>query len=257
MPFHEINGVHLYYEDEGQGPPVLLLHGAFNTGRSQFGHLLERFWERGYRVIAPDLRGYGRSRPPQRDYPPEFYARDMADVSALLTALALPPVQVVGISDGGFIGLLLALHHPAQVRSVVAWAANTDWPAEERGLYENLLTSIQSNDLIELMRERHGTTKAESRAMIQDYVQASLDLTAGQWDAGLAGHLAAIGCPVLVGAGGHGDFLPLRHAEAQARQIPQADLWIQPKVGHFWPMTQEGGEVFVGRILNWLVQHGG
>src|SRR5437764_13552401 len=114
MPFQEANGVQLYYEDEGQGTPVLLLHGAFNTARSQFGHLMERFWERGYRVIAPDLRGYGGSRPPQRDYPPHFYERDMQDVSSLVQALGTGPVHVIGISDGGFVGLLLALHHPEQ-----------------------------------------------------------------------------------------------------------------------------------------------
>ena len=255
MPFQETNGVQLYYEDEGQGAPIVLLHGAFNTGRSQFSHVLERLYERGYRVIAPDLRGYGRSRPPQRDYPVDFYRRDMGDVAALLEALNVGPVHVVGISDGGVVGLLLAIEHPALVRSLVAWAANAEWPADERGLYENLLDAAQSGDFVGLMRERHGTNRAEGVAMLQDYVQASLDLTEGKWEPGLAGRLEAIRCPVLVGAGGRGDFLPLGHAERQAREIPRAELWIEPHVGHFWPMTREGGEVFIGRVLNWVVQN--
>lgn len=261
MPFQEINGVHLYYEDEaahaGAGIPVLLLHGAFNTARGQFSLMVERLCERGYRVIAPDLRGYGRSRPPQRDYPPGFYGRDMEDVAALLGALLTRPAHVVGVGDGGVVGLLLAIAYPDRVYSLVCWAANADWPAEERGLYEHLRDAIHSPDLADLMRERHGTTRAEAQAMQLDYVQASLDLTDGKWDAGLAGNLTKIRCPVLLGAGSHTDFLPLGHAGRLTRQISRGELWIQPHVGHFWPMTQEGAEVFVGRVLNWLVQNEG
>ncbi|MGI8588019.1 MAG: alpha/beta fold hydrolase [Chloroflexia bacterium] len=256
MPFQEVNGVQLYYEDEGQGTPVLLLHGAFSTARSQFGHVMGRLAERGYRVLAPDRRGYGRSRPPQIDYPPDFYHRDMDDVARLLRALDAQPAHVVGISDGGVIGLLLGIEHPELVRSIVAWAANAEWPLEERGQYEHLLGAGQSLEFMQQMHERHGMTKAEAQAMLADYVAASLALTDGEWEPGLAGHMSEIPCPVLVGAGGMGDFLPLHHAEQQAREIPRAELWIQPKVGHFWPMTQQGGEVFIGRVLNWLVQNG-
>ena len=63
MPQQEVNGVHLHYEDVGTGSPVLLLHNAFGTGRSVFNGLIEFLAERGHRVIAPDLRGYGHSRP--------------------------------------------------------------------------------------------------------------------------------------------------------------------------------------------------
>jgi pimeloyl-ACP methyl ester carboxylesterase len=255
MPFQEINGVHLYYEDEGQGTPVLLLHGAFNTGRSQFGKMLERLCERGYRVILPDRRGYGRSRPPGRDYPPQFYRRDMEDVAALLEAVGGAPAHVVGISDGGVIGLLLAIAHPELVRSLVVWAANSRWPEEERGLYEQLRDAANSLDFTELMRERHGMNRVEARAMLNGYVDASLAITAGDWEPGLAGHLADIQAPVLAAAGARGDFLPLHHAEQQAREIPHGYLWIEPHVGHFWPMSEEGSEVFIARVLDWLVQH--
>ena len=91
--------------------------------------------------------------------------------------------------------------------------------------------------------------------MLEDYVAASVSLSEGQWEPGLAGTLESIRCPALVATGGNGDFLPLHHAEAQARRIPQAALWIQPHVGHFWPATEEGSEVFIGQVLNWLVQH--
>jgi pimeloyl-ACP methyl ester carboxylesterase len=179
----------------------------------------------------------------------------MEDMAALLAALDAQPAHVVGISDGGVIGLLLAIQHPEAVRSLVCWAANVAWPEDERGLYENLRDATQSPEFMELMRERHGMTRTEARAMLDAYVQASLDLSEGKWEPGLAGHLGEIRCPVLVGAGRRGDFLPLHHAEQQAREIPRAELWLEPHVGHFWPMTQEGGEVCIGRVLNWLVRH--
>jgi len=217
--------------------------------------MLERLCERGYRVILPDRRGYGRSRPPQLDYPADFYRRDMADMAALLAALDATPAHVVGISDGGVIGLLLAIEHQALVRSVVAWAANTDFPPEERGLYEQLRDAGNSLEYFQEMRARHGMTRAEAQAVLEDYVQASLDLTDGKWESGLADRLGQIACPVLAGAGAHGDFLPLRHVQRQAREIPRADLWIEPHVGHFWPMSDKGSEVFIGRVLNWLLLH--
>ena len=136
MPYEEVNGVRLHYEDEGHGSPVLLLHNAFGTGRSVFNGMIEYLAARGHRVLAPDTRGYGGSRPPGRDFPPDYYQRDMEDMAALLAALDLGPVHVAGLSDGAIIGLLLAITHPAQVRSLVTWAANADFPPEERGLYE-------------------------------------------------------------------------------------------------------------------------
>ena len=255
MPFQTINGISVYYEDEGSGQPVVLLHGAFSTGRSQFGKMVERLCERGYRVIMPDIRGYGRSRPPERDYPADFYRRDMADVAALLGALGTGPAAVVGIGDGGFIGLLLAIDHPDLVSSVVAWAANADFPPEERGLYENLRDAGQSLEFLDLMRERHGMNRTEARAMLDNYIAASLATTDGEWDAGLGPRMAQIRCPVLAGGGARSDFLPLRHAQLQAATIPRGELWVEHKVGHYWPMTEEGSEVFIGRVLNWLVQH--
>ena len=59
----------------------------------------------------------------------------------------------------------------------------------------------------------------------------------------------------MIGAGAREDFLPLHHAIDQAQAIPQAELWVQPHVSHFWPMTEDGSEVFIGRVLNWIIKH--
>jgi valacyclovir hydrolase len=72
-------------------------------------------------VIAPDLRGYGASRPPARDFPADFYQRDAADMAALLDMLAPGPAVALGFSDGAESALVLAAERPDLLRGVVAW----------------------------------------------------------------------------------------------------------------------------------------
>jgi pimeloyl-ACP methyl ester carboxylesterase len=254
MPYEEVNGVRLHYEDEGHGSPVLLLHNAFGTGRSVFNGMIEYLAARGHRVLAPDARGYGGSRPPGRDFPADYYQRDMEDMAALLAALDLGPVHVVGLSDGAIIGLLLAITHPAQVRSLVTWAANADFPPEERGLYENLSQAGNSLDFLELMAERHNMGAAEARAMLNDFMERSLAITDGSGDVGLRGRLGQIQAPVLIGFGERGDFLPQRHADILHAEILNSELWLVPRVGHFWPVSPEGRELFASRVLDWITR---
>ena len=255
MPQQEVNGVRLYYEDVGHGSPVLLLHNAFGTGRSVFNGMIEYLAERGHRVLAPDARGYGGSRPPTRDFPPDYYQRDMADVAALLTALDAGPVHIVGLSDGGIVGLLLAIEHPELVRSLVTWAANADFPPEERGLYENLGQAANSLDFLELMAERHGMDYQESRAMLNGFQERALAITDGTGDIGLRGRLHQIQAPVLIGYGEQGDFLPRRHADLLHAEILNSDLWLVPHVGHFWPVSPEGRERFANHVLDWITRN--
>jgi valacyclovir hydrolase len=114
------DGAMIAYHDQGAGPPLLLLHGFTGTARSHLGKVIDDL-ARDHRVIAPDLRGYGASRPPGRDFPPDFYQRDAVDMAALLDRLAPGPVVVLGFSDGGESALVLAATRPDLLRGVVGW----------------------------------------------------------------------------------------------------------------------------------------
>jgi valacyclovir hydrolase len=114
------DGATIAYLDEGTGAPLLLLHGFTGTARSHLGGLIDAL-SADHRVIAPDLRGYGASRPPVRDFPPDFYRRDAADMAALLDAIAPGPVVLLGFSDGAESAILLAATRPDLVRGVVSW----------------------------------------------------------------------------------------------------------------------------------------
>ncbi len=117
MPAIDLSdAVCLHYEEvhPGGNPPVLLIHGLGSAGVDwalQFGPLEEA----GYRVLAPDMRGFGRS-----SAPPEVTVQAMAEDAALfLDRVGAVPAHVVGISMGGAVALQLALDHPEKVRSLV------------------------------------------------------------------------------------------------------------------------------------------
>ena len=101
----------------GSGAPVLLLHGFTGTGRS-WDPLARRLRVAGYRTIAPDLLGHGRSDAPA-DPVRHDVARQAADLATILATLDAVPAVVVGYSLGGRVALRLALDRPHAVRSLV------------------------------------------------------------------------------------------------------------------------------------------
>lgn len=120
MPSFSSDGLTLNYIDEGQGDPVLLVHGfASNLVMNWVGpQWVKTLTKAGYRVIAFDHRGHGES---EKIYEVERYTiRDMAkDALALLDSLGLAKVDVVGFSMGARVGALMAIEHPERVRSLV------------------------------------------------------------------------------------------------------------------------------------------
>ncbi len=109
-----VNGVELYYEIHGEGEPVLMIHGLGSSTRDwdlQVPALASRF-----KVVTYDVRGHARSEKPRQRYSVKLFADDAA---ALIRALNLGPMHVVGISMGGMIAFQLAVDAPELVRSLV------------------------------------------------------------------------------------------------------------------------------------------
>src|SRR5438105_4387712 len=121
MPWFERDLARIHYEEHGEGEPLLLMHGFTDSAREMSG-LIDALAPH-YRVIAPDLQGYGRSEPRPRNYTPSFYHDDAHDMAALLEHLGTGPAHIVGFSDGGEVAILMPIHHPDMARSVVAWGA--------------------------------------------------------------------------------------------------------------------------------------
>lgn len=119
--YARVNGVTLHYVTAGDGPPVLLLHGFPETHRS-WDLQLPCLVRAGFRVIAPDLRGYGESSRPRGGYDLDTLVRDVVELGRTVTT---DPVRWVGHDWGGAITWQIATQHPEAVdRAVVIACAH-------------------------------------------------------------------------------------------------------------------------------------
>ena len=117
--YAEVNGINLYYETHGNGPPLILLHGGLGSGE-MFGPVLPQLAER-HQVITPDLQGHGRTADIDRPIDVRLMA---GDIAALVDHLGLAKPDVVGYSLGGGVALQTAARYPAKVRRLVLVSAN-------------------------------------------------------------------------------------------------------------------------------------
>jgi valacyclovir hydrolase len=225
----------LHYEREGAGLPLLLIPGALGTGRGDFPDQIGWFAERGFDVIAPDPRGYGRSRPPQRVYPLHFYHRDASDMFALMDSLGHARFSIMGWSDGANIGTIMAALQPDRVERLVVFGGQSFLTSED----------IATFKAIRRVEDWAPKPAANMRAIYG----AELD---GLWDRYVAGQellfeaggdlygllLGKVRCPVLVLHGAKDPLVPEFQAEAIARGIPNSELRVFPHGRHNIHMRQ-------------------
>jgi pimeloyl-ACP methyl ester carboxylesterase len=142
MPFLEVpDDATLFYTDDGAGPPVLLVHGW--TGDSHdWSWQIPALLGAGYRVIAPDLRGHGRSSVPADGYRLKQFAKDIV---ALLDHLDTGPVVAMGHSLGTIIVSTLAVEHPERVRALVVADPTYGFEPEMAGYLDNLLDALRED----------------------------------------------------------------------------------------------------------------
>ncbi|MCZ2114108.1 MAG: alpha/beta hydrolase [Anaerolineae bacterium] len=244
------DGVALSYLDGGEGPVLLLIHGFTGTATTDMGLLIDEF-QGNYRIIAPDLRGYGASRPPNRDFPPDFYQRDAADVATLLDQIGCGPVIVLGFSDGAEVSLLLAAARPDLVRGVCSWGVCGVISDEELGAVKGWLPISNWGPEREAWRqriiERHGEEQLAS--MVEGWVSAAQAIHAAGGNISLA-TADQIECPVILlnGDGEVGntpeDFRRL------AERIPNCRYEFVSHCGH--AIQDDQPEILLDRIRQLL-----
>lgn len=229
MPHVSTRGVNFYYEDVGSGAPVVLLGGTLGTARGDFSKQIDTFAQT-LRVIAPDRRGYGNSRPPQRDYPDDFYQRDADDMAALMDALDLAPATVLGWSEGADVALCLAATAPNRVARIIAWgglAAVDD--ADIANFEARRDVATWPRRVCEALTATYGETYwADAWAMWCD-VMVRLHAQGG--DVGLA-PLERISCPALIVHGANDPLIRATHAEALQARIRNSVLHVIDGSGH-------------------------
>jgi pimeloyl-ACP methyl ester carboxylesterase len=113
----QARGIETFYLEAGQGPPIVLLHGLGATNASMLPTLADL--SRDYRVLAPDLPGFGGSGKPFARYHPLFFARWL---SSFLSAAGVERAHLVGNSMGGRIAIETALRTPERIDRLVLYA---------------------------------------------------------------------------------------------------------------------------------------
>jgi pimeloyl-ACP methyl ester carboxylesterase len=235
-----INGVELYYEVHGpaDGPPVFLLHGGLGN-TEEFDGLLPALLAAGYRTIAMDCRGRGRST---WDDTPITYELMTADALGLLDLLDIDKTDFVGWSDGAILGLELAAEHPERLHRAVIYGANftpdgfhEPTPSDQLPPFEKFIADYQR---LSPAPERFDELLAEMDALYTVAPNFSED------------ELKSITVPVLILDGAEEEMInadqPLRMAEL----IPGAELILMPGTGHFAPIAKR--EEFNRIVLEFL-----
>jgi pimeloyl-ACP methyl ester carboxylesterase len=218
----QANGISIHYAIYGHGSPVIFLHGGL-ANTDYWGHQV-RAAAAHHTVIVMDSRGHGRST---RDARPYGYDLMADDVVALMDVLKIRKADVVGWSDGGILGLDLAMRHKDRVGKVFAFAANT--------VTSGVVDGVEKNPTFAAYIARAGREYAAHSATPKQY-DAFVDQIGKMWaeqpnwtDA----QLKAIDTPVLVVDGDHDEAIKREHTEYIAATIPHARLLILPNVSHF------------------------
>jgi pimeloyl-ACP methyl ester carboxylesterase len=224
MATADINGFEMYYEDRGDGDPLLLLHGGTGIG-ADWRHVFAADPDR-YRVIVPDLRGHGRSTNPSKQFTFRQCARD---VLSLLDHLALPRVKAIGMSMGAKTLLHVATQQPARVDAMVLASATPYFPPPARAGMAQFDVARLSEAEWASLRQRH--------VHGDDQIRMLWDMTRGfatSYDdmAFTPPLLATITARTLVVHGDRDPFYPVEMAMELYRSIPSSALWIVPNAGH-------------------------
>ena len=242
------------YHDEGHGPVLLLMHGFTGTARSHLGALIDNL-KADYRVIAPDLRGYGASQPPMRDFPADFYQRDAADMAALLDHLQLGPVVALGFSDGAESALVLAASRPDLVRGAVAWGvAGVIAQAMVDSVQSWLPTSAWGPERADWREEiitNHGA--AQFPSMIEGWVAGTAAIAAAGGNVCL-NEAAQIACPTLLVNGDGEVGNPPEDVRRLAERIPNCELEFVANSGH--AIHEDQFDQFVALVRGFLLRIG-
>jgi 3-oxoadipate enol-lactonase len=254
MAFAKVNGVNLYYEINGSGPPVIQIGGAVN-GHEGYSLITPAMAEH-FTVIDFDHRGYGQSDRPDQKYTMQTWVDDMA---GLLDALGIQKCHVHGGSMGGFIACQFGAHYPERVDRLVfnGAVAKCDWmsrsyfylwkrTAQEFGLGSEelalmLLTHAFSRKYLD---EMVMSGSLHSLGWMQESItrNASLDIFCDACDAmantDVTELLGQVTAPTLVLHGDEDILTALdggpdgAGARAIAEGIPGAELYLLKGCGH-------------------------
>jgi pimeloyl-ACP methyl ester carboxylesterase len=249
--FMDVDGLAVHYRDEGQGFPVVLLHGAASSLFTWDAWAAQL--SKHYRVIRYDLPGFGLTGPnATKDYSMAWHVRFLSE---FLDKLNVPACALAGNSFGGRIALSFALAHPERVKKLIL-VDSSGYPMPERKvlvmqlakmpLIGRMLSHVTPRFFIAMtIRQMYGDPRRLSEATIDRYYD--MILREGNRDTFVTvarteiedatASIRALEVPILILWGAEDQAVPLAYAERFHRDLRHSQLIVYPGVGHV-PMEE-------------------
>lgn len=227
----ELGAVKTWYDEAGAGEPLVLLHGGMVTNETwgpQLAELPARF-----HVFAPERRGHGHT--PDVDGPFN-YATMADDTIAFLDAVVKEPAHLVGWSDGGIIGLLVAIKRPDLIKKLVAISANYATDAVPPAMQEGLRTATPDSPDMAMMRQLYEATSPDGVDHWPVVFEKFKGLALGELLIPFS-DLGKISSRTLI-LSGDDDMITLEHTVSLYRAIPGAELAVVPGTSHVLAMEK-------------------
>lgn len=267
----KVDGIETVVFDEGDGPPLVMLHGMLAT--SDCWHYTFDDLRRDYRVIAPDLPGYGRTDGWYQPYSLRFYTHWLA---GLLEHLSLDRVTLIGHSMGGAISVAYTLDNPDRVDRLVlvdglgmndripwlsGWRLLVRFPhlvaMQITGKFDpHLFRYVQQRIIFDPRRKaRSSIEKMASlnyphwpRSVFASISLLLIDFATGPRRRRFTHQLESLTLPTLITWGRHDGLLPVENACKGKQHIPHAQLKIFENSAHL-PMLEEP------ELFNQIIRH--
>ena len=236
-----LNGMEMFFESEGSGEPLLLLHGGGGCHEDWIYAGREEFVKH-YALIAPDARGHGRSSNPGRTI---THRQCAADTLALLDYLKIERCKAIGLSMGGNILLHMATMQPERIEAMVLVSATMYFPEQSRAIMRQVPVENQPASEWVTMRKRHKLGDDQIRALFewQHGMKDSYD------DMNFTPEsLSRIQASTLIVYGDRDFLYPVEMGVEMYRAISRSALWVVPNGGH-GPVFLEAAPQFVKTTL--------
>jgi len=255
--FIECNGVRHHYISKGEGPPVVLVHGLGGTLHAWYGVIENLAYH--HHVVALDLRGHGRSEGSSGAFSIDQWANDVA---ALLSALELPAVTLVGHSLGSLVAQQLAATRPESVDNLVLVGGISYFEPPMKDAYEQRAKLVEAEGLDALVDDwLPGALAPRTAAKLPQLVGLLREMFLRNDPESYAKACRAIvkappikreaiGQPTLLLIGDHDRSTPIRMTEELHRAIPVSRVRVIPGAAHWVALEQP--DALAAAILEWL-----
>ncbi len=232
MPYANNEEVRIHYEIEGEGPPLILLHGLGGSLRfwHDAGYVVEL--KRNHQLILVDARGHGASDKP---HSPESYTLDLlsADVVAVLDAVEMQQAHFLGYSMGGWIGFGIAKHAPKRLSSIIIGGVDPhegdpDKPNFFREVYEKGMEATLA--MTDKIFGKWMTPGLKSQFRSNDLAALIALVSSRDWRIGFEDVLPTITMPCMIFVGEEDPSYP--GALKGAKEMPNVTFVSIPELNH-------------------------